>query len=234
LKRVESVKATVVIWLLPLIACVACDSYSLRSDQKAKDAVLILQKLNARVETGISYRDYSAALGEANFPAKQFLEGGHADANAVFSQSLRNAIKWYKAAGGIWSRQLQAPIPVGYCAAGLAEFEASDLCTEYAELVTTVAGKPPSSGNSVGYAVAAQHFNALMLGFSKTQEGSPGVIYELATHESWKRAAFEVRNAQHALNSEPLEKASDTSFKVDREAERNYQIAEARKSNEIR
>lgn len=231
---VENVKAAVTILLLLMITCVACDTYSLRSDQKAKDAVLVLQKLNARLETGISYRDYSAALGEANFPVKQFLEGGHADANAEFSNSLHNAMKWYKTAVGIWGRQLQVPVPVGYCAAGLSEFEASDLCTQYPELVTNVAGTPPSSGNSVGFAVANQRFSALLLAFPKAPQGSPGLIYELATHESWKRAAFEVKNAQHALNGEQLEKANDDLFKVDKETEKHYQIAEAKKRNEVR
>ncbi len=157
----------------------------------------------------------------------------YADAKPDFSDSLRKAMKWYKAAGEIWNRQLGAPVPVGYCAAGLSEFEASNLCSEYPELVTTVAGTPPSSGNSVGFAVANQRFSALLLAYPKTPQSSPGLIYELAVHESWKRAAFEVKNAQHALNGEPLEKANDTLFKADKEAEKNYQIAEAKRQSEV-
>lgn len=214
-------------------AFVGCNSWSLKSDQEARDAVLALQKLEAKLDTGMSYRDYSAALGEANFPVKQFLEGGHGNAKPDFSDSLRKAMRWYKAAGEIWGRQLGAPVPVGYCTAGLSEFQASNLCTEYPELVTTVAGTPPSSGNSVGFAVANQRFSALLLAYPKAPQSSPGLIYELAVHESWKRAVFEAKNAQHALNGDQLEKANDTLFKADKEAEKNYQIAEAKRQSEV-
>ena len=36
----------------------------------------------------------------------------YADAKPDFSDSLRKAMKWYKAAGEIWNRQLGAPVPV--------------------------------------------------------------------------------------------------------------------------
>jgi hypothetical protein len=42
--------------------------------QSAKEAVRALPKLQARVEAGISYRDYSPALGDALFEVKLFLQ----------------------------------------------------------------------------------------------------------------------------------------------------------------
>jgi len=40
----------------------------------AKDGIIALKKLQAKCQTGISYRDYSNALGEAKFPVNMYTE----------------------------------------------------------------------------------------------------------------------------------------------------------------
>ena len=39
-----------------------------------KDAVMALKKMEARVQSGISYRDYGNALADAKFPVNLFME----------------------------------------------------------------------------------------------------------------------------------------------------------------
>jgi hypothetical protein len=68
------------------------NTWSLKSDPKAKEAVLVLKKLEARIKTGISRRDYSVAVGEANFSVTQFFETGKTSSVPDFSTSHRNAI----------------------------------------------------------------------------------------------------------------------------------------------
>ena len=63
---------------LAFVVTVGCNSLSLKTDQKAKDAVGALKKLEASVETGISYKDYSLALGSANFSVKQYTDSAKA------------------------------------------------------------------------------------------------------------------------------------------------------------
>ncbi|HTF66507.1 MAG TPA: hypothetical protein VK638_27865 [Edaphobacter sp.] len=55
-----------------------CDAWYLKSDQKAKEAVIALKKLEARTDAGVSHRDYLVALGDTNFSVRQFLESERA------------------------------------------------------------------------------------------------------------------------------------------------------------
>ena len=215
-----------------LVGLTFCNTWSLKSDQKANDALLALKKLDARIETGISYSDYSGALGEVNYSVKQFLESDKSTSVPEFSNSLRNAMKWHSAATQIWRRQLNAPVPVGYCdSAGLSEFQAKDLCDAYPQLVTTVPGTIPTSGRAFSIAMvnATILFSAYSAAHGKDYTGSLGLIYDLAVRESWLRAALEVNNAQHSLNGEKLEKAEDKSFKAEKKAEIGYLYKEATK-----
>jgi ribosomal protein L37E len=49
-----------------------------QSNEAGKAAIAALKRLEARTEVGISYKDYVVALGEANFPVKQYLESEYA------------------------------------------------------------------------------------------------------------------------------------------------------------
>lgn len=46
--------------------------------ESTKEAIRALKKLEAKIEVGISYNDYSSALGGANFEVRMFLESPEA------------------------------------------------------------------------------------------------------------------------------------------------------------
>ncbi len=71
--------------------------------QSVKEAVRALQKLQARVEAGISYRDYAPSLGDALFEAKLFLQGPEAKEKKELTETVNRAIGHYQTAGNLWS-----------------------------------------------------------------------------------------------------------------------------------
>lgn len=70
--------------------------------QSAKEAIMALKKLEARCQTGISYRDYSSALGEAKFPVNVFQESKEASKNIKLAESISRAMGHYETAGKFW------------------------------------------------------------------------------------------------------------------------------------
>jgi hypothetical protein len=70
--------------------------------QSAKEALIALKKLEARCEAGISYRDYSPALGEAKFPVNLFLESSEAKENPDLALSIKTTFNHYDIAKMIW------------------------------------------------------------------------------------------------------------------------------------
>jgi hypothetical protein len=121
---------------------VCCTRSSLSTDQTARDAVLALDKLQSKLDVGVSYNDYSVALGEANFATKQFLESTKASSAPEFSNSLREAMRWYVAGERLWTRQIKKDDLYGFCKPGDYEDDAKDLCQAYPEVVNLVMGKP--------------------------------------------------------------------------------------------
>lgn len=211
-----------------------CKSGASKFDQQARDALLILEKLAAKVETGIVFRDYSVAVGEANFVVGQFLEGESANWVPGFSNSLRTAMKWYEAAERVWSRKAEAATMLGYCNPdGLPGFQVKDLCDAYPELVLTVPGKGPSPGNSTGFAVAQVNFYITLeeVNHKPGDEitGSPGLIYELAIQDSWRRASLEVSNGKSYLAGDIPKITDGTRLKTDSTTELKYLIDEVNK-----
>lgn len=69
--------------------------------QTAKDAIEALQKLNARSETGISYKDYTPALGEANYKVKPYLESSDSNKNPKLKEEIRKTWVHYLAANEV-------------------------------------------------------------------------------------------------------------------------------------
>jgi DNA repair exonuclease SbcCD ATPase subunit len=61
----------------------------------AKEAVNALQKLEARIEVGISYLDYSRALGETLYQVEQFLQSPASSKLPEFSNSIRKVLSHY-------------------------------------------------------------------------------------------------------------------------------------------
>jgi len=78
------------------------------SAQSANDALVALKMLETRCETGISYRDYSAALAEAKFPVRLFIESGQAEGQPQVIDALNRAIEHYEFAGRLWNARFTA------------------------------------------------------------------------------------------------------------------------------
>jgi len=72
--------------------------------QSAKEAVRTLKKLEARVQVGISYRDYMPALGDAQFEVNQFLESSEARKKPHLAESINKVMDHYIIAGNLFER----------------------------------------------------------------------------------------------------------------------------------
>ena len=83
-----------------LICCLALPQKVLA--QSAKEALLGLKKLQARVQSGVSYRDYGQALGEAKFPVNLYLESKESSKNPELTDSIKKAIAHYEFVRMVW------------------------------------------------------------------------------------------------------------------------------------
>lgn len=63
--------------------------------QSAKDAVKALKKLEARTETGINYKDFSAALADTKVEVESFLNSKLAKKNPELSECLKKTLEHY-------------------------------------------------------------------------------------------------------------------------------------------
>lgn len=70
--------------------------------QSANDAILALKKLEARVETGISYKDYAPVLGETKYSVKLFLDSSEAKENPELAFHIKSAMQYFEIANFIW------------------------------------------------------------------------------------------------------------------------------------
>jgi hypothetical protein len=70
--------------------------------QTAKEAIEAMQKLSSRCETGISYKDYSAAVGEANFNVKSYLENPESGKNPNLKESIQKTWGHFLMAKEAW------------------------------------------------------------------------------------------------------------------------------------
>jgi hypothetical protein len=70
--------------------------------ESAKNAVKALKKLEARCQAGISYRDYSPALGDAKFDVNMFIETNDAKELEKLRLSIMKSIQHYEYANIIW------------------------------------------------------------------------------------------------------------------------------------
>jgi len=74
--------------------------------QTAKDAFLALKKMEARLQAGLSIRDYSSVLGEVKFPVNLYLEGPEANDNIELSDLIKTIMKHYDNIGIIRKKML--------------------------------------------------------------------------------------------------------------------------------
>lgn len=88
--------------MLALILIILFGFVGFAYGQSAKDAIEALQKLSSRCETGISYRDYSSALGETNFNVKSYLENPESDKNPKLKECLRKTWVHFLTAKEVW------------------------------------------------------------------------------------------------------------------------------------
>ena len=222
--------AQAVIFCLALCCTLAtaCTAIA-QSDAGAQDAVANLKKLDAKVEIGISYTDYLAEVGSVNYMVSTVIDRDGTAISPAAATALKGALRWHRAAATIWSEQLKAAVPVGFCSATtLAGFAATALCKSYPELITSIPGDPPQRGGSHQFSVALVHFNAILaaqaaqLARESELRRSPGVIYELAVQEAWARASGDIDNAVRSLAGRPLVKRTDSSFELGQKAELGF------------
>jgi len=69
--------------------------------QSTKEAIRSLQKLQAKTEVGISYRDYVSVLGDAKFEVNLFLQSRQAK-NDKLADSIMQAMEHYQMAKTVW------------------------------------------------------------------------------------------------------------------------------------
>jgi hypothetical protein len=78
--------------------------------QSAKEAVKALQKLQAKVETGISFQDYFRALGDTKFEVDLFLRSVRPESTneqlLKLAGQIQSAHLDYQSAGSIWDLQI--------------------------------------------------------------------------------------------------------------------------------
>ena len=65
-----------------------------------------LKKIQARVEVGISYRDYSTTLGDVKFDVDEFLASPEAKDKLELANSIRKTLRHYIYAKGIWGLKI--------------------------------------------------------------------------------------------------------------------------------
>lgn len=61
-----------------------------------------MKKLQARCQAGISYKDYSPALGDTLFEVNLFLESPEAKSKPELAKSIATVLRHYQMAGEVW------------------------------------------------------------------------------------------------------------------------------------
>jgi len=69
---------------------------------KAQKIMQIIMRLQTRVQTGISYRDYSSVISDPKFEVQQYTRE-NTDENPELSKYISTAMDYYDVAGTIWS-----------------------------------------------------------------------------------------------------------------------------------
>jgi cell division protein FtsB len=117
--------------------------------QSPKEAVLALKKLQARVETGVSYRDYSPAVSEAKFAVKLYLDSPESKDEPDLSTSLLKTIEHYQIANDLWGEKFSGRKPSDFVTPRVKQAvfkiypDAPDLgvATQYSHLLSFIWGK---------------------------------------------------------------------------------------------
>lgn len=86
-------------YFLFVLLCLTLNAHG----QSAKDAVKAFSKLDARIETGVSYRDYVAELGDVNFELKSFADTPEAKKRPEILALLMRAMALHVEAKELWA-----------------------------------------------------------------------------------------------------------------------------------
>src|SRR6266481_1879701 len=81
-----------------LLSATACDRAPVAPvlPQQAKDAVLALKKLEARIQSGVNYDDYIRALGDARFSVNLFTDSQEAKKYLELVKTVKDAMSDYQ------------------------------------------------------------------------------------------------------------------------------------------
>ena len=90
---------------LPIIVLVIILFPTIAIADSAKEAVRALKKLEARCQTGISYKDYAPALGDAKFEVNLFIEGREATKKPELTRMISQTMKDYEMAQTVWAKK---------------------------------------------------------------------------------------------------------------------------------
>jgi hypothetical protein len=77
--------------------------------QSAKEAVMALKKMEARVQSGIAYRDYRPALGETKFSVNIYLDTSEAKIYPELTSLIERVMVHYEQAGFVFEESLRGP-----------------------------------------------------------------------------------------------------------------------------
>jgi len=118
MKKILLLLAMVIVVSMVSLSCqVGSDSKKNADDKAEKEAVRALQKLQARVEVGISYRDYTSALGDAKSEVNLFLQSPGAKKRLELSMAIEKAMRHYQTVTDVWKWKIDkhdSTIPVDY------------------------------------------------------------------------------------------------------------------------
>ena len=70
--------------------------------QTGKDAFKSLKKVEAKIESGVSYQDYQQVIADTKHEVDMFLESSEANKNHQFAYHIKTSIDYYMTAENIW------------------------------------------------------------------------------------------------------------------------------------
>jgi len=88
--------------MLSVILIMLFGSVGLAYGQSAKEAFKALKKVEARTETGVSYKDYPEVISDAKVEVDGFLRSKEAKKNSEVAEHMKKAMDYYLLAGDIW------------------------------------------------------------------------------------------------------------------------------------
>lgn len=100
-------KKTIIVFCLLTLVFIPVSSHAKQKiPESAKAAVKALKKLEARIQAGISYRDYAPALGDAKFDVNMFVQGNDAKGFDDLKASIIKTMSTYDLANSIWNSKI--------------------------------------------------------------------------------------------------------------------------------